>query len=153
MVVPGTAHLRNSVDALAKGGNGNKIVNKDIVVTQRVSAARGGMVTAGRHTVTFFPGSLSKDTDITVVDKTLTTGIVEVQLFPEGLTFKKPVMLATFTYDLAYPGNLTMYWWNPATGLWEDIGGQVTVDGLGVFTWLQHFSTYRPGTTSGKAGW
>lgn len=129
------------------------IENSDIVVTKRVAAATGGLIVAGRHSVLIPRNALAVDTDIWVIDKTGSKGVVEVQLYPEGLHFAKPVMLSTIVWDLKDPGVLTWYWWNPTTGLWEPIGGQVTIDGLGVFTWLEHFSTYRPGMMTGKAGW
>lgn len=127
-------------------------VPTSITVTRRISALAGGTITSGRHTVTFLPGSLLRDTDITVVDTSPVTGLVEARLYPEGLHFVAPVTLSMRIGDaVGSADGYHIYWRDPLLGLlpWVDLGGVVSPDHRSVSTTLLHFSTYR----AGKAGW
>ena len=121
-------------------------------VTKRIHALLGGQIECGRHTVTFLPGSLLRDTDITVVDMTPTLGVVEAQLYPEGLHFLAPVTLSMRIGDaVGSADGYHIYWRDPLLGFlpWIDLGGVLSPDHKSVSTVLLHFSTYR----AGKAGW
>lgn len=123
-----------------------------IAVTRRIPALIGGTITCGRHTVTFLPGSLLTDTNITVVDMSPVTGVVEAQLYPEGLHFVAPVTLSMRIGDaVGSADGYHIYWRDPLLGLlpWVDLGGVLSPDHKSVSTVLLHFSTYR----AGKAGW
>lgn len=121
--------------------------------TVRVTAARGGFVTAGRHTVYFAAGALSRDTDITVVDMTGQVGHVECELLPEGIQFNADVWLFSSTYDLTPALDWHVYWMTTdgaGKKVGVDQGGELDQFGsFGILAHLQHFSKYRPG----KAGW
>jgi hypothetical protein len=125
-------------------------------VTKRIQPLRGGTITCGRHTLVIPPGALLRETDITLRDTSTRTGVVEAQLFPEGQHFLVPVTLsmqigAEPNAALGY----TIYWYDPTSALlsWVNLGGVPSKDGRSVSTTLLHFSTYRAGTTGGKAGW
>ena len=121
-------------------------------VTRRISALTGGTIVCGRHTLTLLPGSLLTDTDITVVDMSPSLGVVEAQLYPEGLHFVAPVTLSMRIGDAVGSANgYHIYWRDPLLGLlpWIDVGGVLSPDGKSVSTVLLHFSRYR----AGKAGW
>lgn len=121
--------------------------------TKRISAATGGFVNAGRHTVFFAAGALKRDTDITVTDVSNRVGHVEVELYPEGLAFRADVTLWTRTWDVSHVTDWHIYWITTDAGgnkKGEDQGGEAySIGGLGILAHLQHFSIYRPG----KAGW
>ena len=121
--------------------------------TRRISAASGGFVSAGRHTVFFAAGALKHDTDITVTDVSNQVGHVEVELYPEGLAFKADVALWTRTWDVTSVTGWHIYWITTdadGTKKGEDQGGEAySIGGLGILAHLEHFSIYRPG----KAGW
>lgn len=120
--------------------------------TKRVSALLGGVVECGRHRVVFLPGSLLRDTNITVRDMTPVTGRVEAELYPEGLHFIAPVTLSMRIGDLVEdPENYAIYWYDPLGLLtpWVNLGGLLSLDEQRISTTLLHFSRYR----AGKAGW
>ncbi len=143
-VLPQFTRVQPDVAVSGRGGRAPQAIS----VTARVGVL-GGTVRAGRHTVTFAPGSLLKSTDITVTDMTPVTGYIEAQLFPEGIYFLAPVTLQSNCADLYSPIGMTMYWLDTSNSSWIDINGVPSPDGQGVIAVLQHFSTYRPG----KAGW
>jgi hypothetical protein len=114
--------------------------------TRLVRADKGGVVKYGRFQVTFPAGALKEDTYITIRDPGLRYMMCDLE--PEGIRFNQPVELEVDLKGTGITGDTwTIFWWNPATGLWEDQHGVFSGDRVNAS--LGHFSTYAPG----KAGW
>jgi hypothetical protein len=118
--------------------------------TVMVSAAAGGLVTAGRYSVMIPPGALPADTWITVRAKEA-DGTVGCELLPHGLVFAVPVTLSMNLTGTSYAGTtpVTIYWYDTSKGLWVDVGGSMNPATTQVSTPLPHFSDYK----AGRAGW
>jgi hypothetical protein len=130
---------------------GDEVKGETITKTMLIPALKGGKVVAGRHSVTFPPGALLRDTEITVVDVTARDGYVKCELYPHGIVFLKGVTLETQISDLTSPSGYSMYWLanDSLVDVWMNVGGRPTSDGKGIAATLYHFSTYAPG----KTGW
>lgn len=132
--------LTSDVGGLVSGAGG--------LVSGLVNGALGGQLTSGRFTVTFSAGAFQGIQNISLVEKN--GSYVECQLLPEGLRFDAPVTLEIhLDGTTADTGSATVYWYNPSTGDWVDIGGQYQAATHSVKATLAHFSDYR----GGRAGW
>jgi hypothetical protein len=114
-----------------------------------INPSTGGQLVSGRQTLTVPPGALPWTVPFTM--DYYTTGIVRVELGPHGAQFAVPV---TLTFDLngtsALPSDdITLYWWNEASGEWVDVGGVWDPSTMTLTAELDHLSVYQPG----RGGW
>lgn len=118
-------------------------------VSAIIDGSRGGTVTNGRYRLVFPAGAFEGTETITIEDAN--NGYVECHLYPEGLTFSKPVTLQMSLMGTTGIGDsqATVYWHDPIAGTWVDIGGSYVAPAQSVVAYLEHFSEYR----SGRAGW
>lgn len=130
------------------------VLTKPVSTTNRVLAATGGAVLLPgaiyNYSLSVPPGALQQDTDlsITVPDdaKALT------DMGPEGTRFATPV---TFSISIDVTGTnygllkkiIDIYWYNPATGMWEAQGATISKQGSVVTARAKfsHFSQYALG--------
>ena len=104
-----------------------------------ISAANGGVISNGYFTLTFAPGALEQDTEITMEMPDFPAA--KVRLGPHGIQFKAEVILSLpLSVVLDVEGEQDVAWHNEATGLWESIGKYI--DGDCVKATLEHFSDY-----------
>jgi hypothetical protein len=107
------------------------------VVSQTIGPA-GGVIVAGPARLDVPAGALDEAVLITVTG--IDADTVHCKLEPHGLTFNVPV---TLTLDRHSRLENTIFWYNEAYSVWQDVGG--TVVGETVRTQLPHFSFYRVG--------
>lgn len=138
---------------------GSNVQTKPVSITQRVFAVTGGTVTlsgilssetnAYSYSLSFPPGALAQDTDISIYVTDDAT--VWFELGPDGTQFRVPV---TFTIVINGEGftfpsqNLDIYVFNPDTGRWDSQGASITKGPGSRFeavVVLQHFSRYSLG--------
>jgi hypothetical protein len=148
---PQLVHTAGSGLSPQSGGSSGSGSGEDVRKSVLISALKGGSFNAGRHRLTFPPGALLRDTQITIVDVTNRVGFVECELYPEGIVFLKPVTLETQFSDITDPAGYSMYWLadDSPVNVWMNVGGKLTSDGKGIVVTLHHFSDYAPG----KTGW
>jgi hypothetical protein len=115
-----------------------------------VMAAKGGIVTAGRYTVTIPPFALTENTLITVrVEEA--DGTVGCELLPHGIQFAAPVLLTMNLTGTSFTATepVTIFWYDTSKGVWVDVGATLDIATLRVSSQLPHFSSYK----AGRAGW
>ena len=119
-----------------------------------VAAVMGGSVSlAGKASLVIPAGAMATNQTITVVEYDASTLPVtdsntrlvsSIKDFkPDGLTFSRPVLLSlNVAADVAASRGpaLTVFYFNPQTGLWERVGGSLTADLSAVVTNITHFS-------------
>jgi len=109
------------------------------VASAMISAEKGGVVSNGYYSVSFAPGALSEDTEITIEMPEFPKAIV--RLSPHGIRFSAPVILALELAQVSEVGDhWSVLWLNDATGQWESIGGYL--ENGAVKAELKHFSEY-----------
>lgn len=90
------------------------------------------------------PGAVSKRTQFSIrlpVDPNGSERVVAE--FGPHQTFAEPVVIELpYAGTSAYGGDATVGWWNPDVSVWQDVGGELTTDGLRLRTSTDHFSTY-----------
>ena len=126
------------------------------VYASQVAADQFATVSSGRFQLQFQPGSLARDTAVTISvrdDKAL-----DVELGPHGIVFVAPVLLS-FDYSgtnadplsPVFDGSVPVcFWYNDVTGKWLVVPGVDDPVNRIYRCKLQHFSRYAVG---GKAGW
>jgi hypothetical protein len=146
----------SEVGPLAQGHktpNGGSPAGSAAAATPRsmvtINGAVGGVLSNDRITLEIPPGAFAGSRQISLeVDNV--NGYIECRLFPEGLQFNQPVQLImsllNSTGDLQ---GTTVYWYDPATGIWVDMLGAYDPLAHSVVAELHHFSDYR----AGRAGW
>ncbi|HMA77123.1 MAG TPA: hypothetical protein VKO43_07440 [Candidatus Krumholzibacteriaceae bacterium] len=104
-----------------------------------ISAEKGGTVDNGYFSLSFPPGALDEDTEITIEMPQFPSAVVE--LGPHGIQFNKDVTLSLST-DLieSESAEIKVVWFNEETGIWEYIGE--STEGGVVKADLEHFSDY-----------
>ncbi len=133
-------------------------------VTAVVDGLLGGKMQCGRFFLYVPPGSFLGPGTITMSTIDSTIMICDVEIHPARLNlFRKPVRLyMSTTGALCSTDSLTMYWFNPETKKWVDMGADKNLSDnpeclaspypsnmSGIVTNLSHFSRYG----GGKAGW
>jgi len=108
------------------------------VASAMISAEKGGVVSNGYYSVSFAPGALSEDTEITIEMPEFPKAIV--RLSPHGIRFSAPVILALDLTKVEAADDWDVLWLNDASGMWESIGGFVEDNALKAK--LEHFSEY-----------
>ena len=115
-----------------------------------VVGTNGGSVKCGRFTVTVPSGAFRGTAVVTVRLGGPAADVVDLAISPANLNnFRKDVSLSYDTAGLASTDGLTIFWYDPSTKNWVNLGA--TKDpktGLPTVS-LKHFSVYR----AGKAGW
>lgn len=130
-------------------GTVGRLLRGIVTLVEVVLTGEGGTLESGRFTLTVPPNALDYDAAYTMTYKTI--GAVQVDLGPHGAEFDVPV---TLTVDLggtnlAGDDDVTLFWWDEASGTWVDVGGVWDPASNTLTTELEHFSRYRPG----RAGW
>lgn len=133
---------------------------KPVAITQHVVAATGGTVSLSgtllrstyTYSLTFPPGALAQDTDVTI--SVPDDAQILMDLGPYGLTFNSPVTFQ-MQVDMADLGlnfgilkkTLDIYWYNDTTTLWEGQGATLSKKGSKITATvpLAHFSRYAMG--------
>ena len=113
-----------------------------------IDGAVGGTVGNGRFSLTIPAGAFVGTRTISV--QVSAHGPLQVVCQPEGLVFSVP---ASLTLNVAGTGidasNATIFWWNPTTLAWVDMGGVYQSGKHQVTAAIPHFSTYK----GGRSGW
>lgn len=110
-------------------------------VSRLINGLLGGKVQNGRYTLEFKPGSFNGLLRISIVD--LGRERPGCDLFPEGVLFERPARLTVDLRGTPFDdGNVTVYWFDPATREWVDVGGVYSPATHSISTELEHFSTY-----------
>lgn len=142
---------RYHVATVESGGNGSRRVRwleGPGYRTQWITVAQGGWFWSGRFAIVVPAGAMPADGYLTVRD---TSGaFVECELTPHGISFLQPVELYTYLSGTQYEPyeDWTTWWHNEAADAWEDQGG--SFDGDWIHSYLDHFSTYRPGRAASR---
>lgn len=126
------------------------------VAGDQVDAESGGTVTGSRYTLTFDKSSLKTSTWITIKERD--SGVVDVELGPDGLKFESPVLLEINYAETAndpkspdYNGlPPRVFWYNPDEKTWTAMPGTDDPEARVYRVWLKHFSRYAMGD---GAGW
>ena len=121
-----------------------------------VPAGIARVVTAGRYTLSFAKGSLSRAEIITI--KQYDADILDVQFGPHGTQFGTPVELRIdFTGTASDPGlgrskeaEPVLWYLDETANRWVIVPGYTDWDAKQYVVRLEHFSRYALG---GKAGW
>ena len=127
-----------------------------LVSSTPVPAGIAQVVTAGRYTLSFANGSLSRAEIITI--KQYDTDILDVQFGPHGTQFGTPVELRIdFTGTASDPGLVrskeaepVLWYLDETANRWVIVPGYTDWDAKQYVVRLEHFSRYALG---GKAGW
>jgi hypothetical protein len=145
----GVGPLAQGVKPPTGGSTAGSVAAASALSLVNIDGAVGGIVSNDRITVQFPPGAFPGKRNISL-DSRNVDGFIECHLFPEGLTFDKPVLLSMSLLNTT--GDMqgtTIYWYDPATGTWVDMLGAYDPSTHGVVAKLGHFSTYR----AGRSGW
>lgn len=114
-------------------------VMRSSVASGMISAEKGGVVSNGYFILSFAPGAVEKDTEITIEMPEFPKAMV--RLGPHGIQFKAEVILSLPMDVVAtVDGDHNILWHNEVTGLWESVGSYM--DGDCVKARLEHFSEY-----------
>lgn len=117
----------------------SEAIMRSSVASGMISAEKGGVVSNGYFSVSFAPGAVEKDIEITMEMPEFPQAMV--RLGPHGIQFKAEVILSLPMSVVASPeGDHNIVWHNEATGLWESIGSYM--EGDCVKAKLEHFSDY-----------
>lgn len=114
------------------------------------------IIKAGAFELEIPAGSLAAPVVITVRDVSVTAGRIQCELLPHGLQFLKPVRLTVQIPEDYDPFQFLVFYIQPE-GLgpesWLPLETRVAKNGKSIEAWLDHFSSYAPGSFEGKAGW
>jgi len=114
-------------------------VMRSAAASAMISAKDGGVVSNGYYSVTFAPGALSEDTEISIEMPEFPKAIV--RLSPHGIQFNAEVVLAlALDKTMEISSNWGVLWLNEDISRWEGIGGYVEDGQLKIA--LKHFSEY-----------
>ena len=109
----------------------------------------GGRLSTGRFTVTIPRGAYSGTATITMRMNSRAPQVVDLSITPGNLNnFKTPVTLTFNPTGLGITEPVTIYYYDPVTKKWVDLGARPDSRGLPA-VYLSHFSIYG----AGKAGW
>lgn len=110
------------------------------IATQMISATEGGTLQLGRMTLTFPPGALVEDTQISM--RFTDPSALQVELLPHGTQFQRAVTLSADLQGLLSPTAqwVGVAWWNESASRWDQISRQPA--GSTVDAELWHFSDY-----------
>lgn len=101
-------------------------------------------------------GALSLPLTLTLRDVSGPNGRLQCELLPHGIQFLIPVKL-TVTIPEGYDPTRFLVFYVQNEGSpeesWLPQVTRVGEDGRSIVAWLNHFSTYAPGSLDGKAGW
>ncbi len=125
---------------LLSASEDSEVLMRSSAASAVISAANGGVISNGYFTLTFAPGALEQDTEITIEMPEFPAAMVRLE--PHGIQFKADVILS-LPIDLVEAGeeiDHDILWHNELTGLWESIGSFIE-DG-NVKSKLEHFSEY-----------
>lgn len=114
-------------------------------------------VGGGRYELSFPKNAMPYTVVVTISE--WDSHVLDFQLGPHGIVFKGPVTLRiNYSGTNADPGSNNydgsvpeLQYFNPVTGLWEEVPGFNDESQMKYYVELQHFSRYR--LCSGKAGW
>lgn len=133
-------------------------------VSAQINGLLGGRMKCGRFFLSVPPLSFVGSGTITMSTVDSTVMICDVEISPASLNgFREPLHLGMNTTGLSVGcDTLTMYWYNPDTKQWVDMGASKNLNEVedllddvlpsnatGIVTSLHHFSRYG----GGKAGW
>ena len=107
-----------------------------------ISAETGGTINLGRYSLTFPPGALTEDTEITIRQSTSST--MTLELGPHGLQFQKPVTLSANVGGMKLDPTASVVgvaWFNENTAVWEHIS-EMPAGTTEISAELWHFSDY-----------
>jgi hypothetical protein len=117
-------------------------IMRSSVASGVISADKGGVVSNGYFSLSFAPGAVEKDTEISIEMPEFPKAMV--RLGPHGIQFKAEVILSLpLSVVASADGEHNIVWHNEAIGLWENIGSYM--DGDCVKAKLEHFSEYGDG--------
>jgi hypothetical protein len=117
---------------------------EDLAVAQWVKASTGGTLYLGEFKFYIPPGSLAKDTMISIAmtsDK-----YIQMDFGPDGTQFNPPATM-TVTYATANlknlkPSNLSISWFDTTKNQWINLGGSVNQSTMTVSVPVTHFTEY-----------
>ena len=129
----------------------------NLVTTKTVSPGVTTQVIGSRYTLTFEPLSTLDSLSVTIRERN--ASIIDVEFGPDGSQFYKPVLLEISyrgtAFDASAPNysgrSPRLFWFNPATGNWENVPGTDDPKNCVYTVSLQHFSRYAMG--DGTSGW
>lgn len=139
-------------------------VAKRHTVSAKIDGLLGGKMQCGRFFLSVPPLAFIGSGTITMTTVDSTVMICDVEISPASLNgFRQPIHLGMNTTGLAVGcDTLTMYWYDPSSKHWVDMGADKSLDDVaellgiqlpanvsGIVTSVRHFSRYG----GGKAGW
>lgn len=117
---------------------------EDLSTSQLVKASTGGTLYFGEFKFYIPPGSLAKDTIISIAmtsDK-----YIQMDFGPDGTQFNPPATMtvnyAKANLDKISPLKLSISWFDTATNQWINLGGTVNQGTLSVSVPVSHFTEY-----------
>ena len=134
-------------------------------VAQGGVSYEGGEINGGRYELDFPAGAIPNGYKVLISVKEYDPDVLDIELGPHGIMFGEPVQL-TIDYSGTnadpssdnYDGSLpAMFWYNPDTGVWEELSGENELADREYTVALSHFSRYAVGGVrppgDGTADW
>ncbi len=117
---------------------------EDLSTSQLVKASTGGTLYFGEFKFYIPPGSLAKDTIISI---TMTNDkYIQMDFGPDGTQFNPPAVMtvsyATANLKKIKPSSLSISWFDTTKSQWIDIGGTVDQSTMTVSAPVTHFTEY-----------
>ncbi len=117
---------------------------ENLAVSQLVKASAGGTLYLSEFKFYIPPGSLAKDTNISI---TMTSDkYIQVDFGPDGTQFNPPatmsVSYATANLQNTQSSKLSISWFDTATNKWVNIGGTVNQSTMTISAPISHFTEY-----------
>lgn len=140
MVVPLMRKMK-PVGPVKKSGRLSKFDGTGI--SKVISAKRGGKIGYLGHAIGVPPGAVSDDTEFSITIKS--TQYMDIEFGPDG-AFDVPVELTISYADADLSGisedDLTIAWYDPASGIYYDIGAAIDKRNKVLKVLVKHFTQY-----------
>jgi hypothetical protein len=149
--VPTDSAIGLVLETLDAAGDSLPLPGRSLVVSSLIDGSRGGVLHAGRFTLTVPRGAFLGRANIACLLPDSTRMLCDLRL-PPGIPnrFTVPVVLSLHTEGLGVDEKtLSIFWYDPSVKGWRALPTVANPNGRTVSTALTHFSRY----LGGKAGW